>query len=331
MHSKYLKFFLSILPMLIFLDISDAQTCSNLLNRKDRLRLAAYNLESFLIKAPKSVREKLSTSFKSWYRTNGVVKAIKHIDADIWLATEVMNLESLDELSNYHLEDAYDYKIVPSGMRGDFMVLFFKRSLNLRVTKTSFESLNVVNPFTKKTEPAFAQNLPIFSIFKPGSLTPDFAIVGTHFKSSRDRSLDKASFFKRTQEADLAVELIKDFKSEFPDTPVISMGDFNTGEESIELNGFIHELGFVDPYIHDFIDPHEMGAITHSFHDTNGNTRYSFPDRVFIDPLIAKDVIQARIHRYRTRFGLIRSLPKSIKERVKNPSDHYPVYFDINI
>lgn len=305
-----------------------------------RYRIAAYNVFNLFLRTGKYVwtdeglvkfeTDNLKPN-KPHHQVEKLATTINEINADIMLMTEVEGEHSLDVFIKEYLNDAYQGYTTPSNDGRDLRIsLIVKKDRDLDVEVISFEGLKFQNPLTGLEEPWFVRNLPIYLIKRKSTGEYLFAVVGVHFKSQRNRSKDENSVLKRTAEAVKAAEIIKDFKSEVFDIPIMLMGDFNADIYAPEFET-IRDLNLHNPYETHFEDPHGLGLITHSHHGTAETPDYKAFDHILVDPVISKGLIRAFIYRYFDDEGKVKDLPRTQSERDQNPSDHFPKVIDIDL
>lgn len=304
-------------------------------------RFAAYNVFNLFLRTGKyewtengfvKVDEKDDLKpEKPLHQVEQLAATIKEINADFMLLTEVEGPNSLDTFIENYLDNKYEGFTSPSNDIRDLRIsLIVKRELDLSVELKSYEALRITNPITEVNESLFVRNLPFFIIKKRSTNEYLMAIVGIHFKSQRNRSKDENSTLKRKSEAEKAAELVNNFKNKFPGIPLFVMGDFNAHISAEEFQS-IRDLNFHNPFDTHFLDPDNLGLITHSYHPEPGVTKYDTIDFALIDPNYSQGLKQAFIYRYKDKNGNVKQPPSSIKERDQNPSDHFPIVFDIDL
>ena len=129
------------------------------------------------------------------------------------------------------------------------------------------------------------------------------------------------------------VEVIKDYQAKYPKTPIMVMGDFNaevhTEPEYSALREF--ELKDVFDLGPNPIPTGDPRRVTHTFHPKEGSRHASQLDSILLVPPFQNLVLGAHIYRYKNPDGSEKPLPKTYAEREKNPSDHYPVWAEIDL
>ena len=56
-----------------------------------------------------------------------------------------------------------------------------------------------------------------------------------------------------------------------------------------------------------------------------------FLDSILLVPPFQDLVLSAQVYRYKNADGTEKPIPTTFEERKKNPSDHYPVYAEIDL
>lgn len=353
MRGINLRFIIGFLVLFVGLGFqtpSEARECSLYLrqsttltkNKPQRYRFSAYNVYNLFLRTGKYVwtedgyvlapDDSDYRKEKPEHQVHQLAKTIKKINADFMVLTEVEGPHSLDLFIADYLDYKYDGYTSPSNDVRDLRIsLIVKKNSGLKVDLVSFEALRFFNPITEVHEPHFVRNLPFFIISDEKTNKPLVAIVGIHFKSKRNRSRDENSTFKRASEAEKTAELVREFKAKNPHIPLMIMGDFNAEISSPEFAP-IRELNFKDPFDTHFVDdPKKLGRPTHTYFPTPDSFLFDSMDYALIDPAISKGIVKAYVHRYSDKKGKIKNPPKNIQERNENPSDHYPIVFDIDI
>lgn len=263
--------------------------------------------------------------------TQALADIILETKSDLIMLQEVEGWDSLDRFNRRYLEDGYKTYLPPTNDTRIGIAFLVRNGMGLKVKRESFVHKNWKNP-TGKRESIFSRNFPLFKIFFENHDVPKLIVAGVHYKSRIDRRGDPRSFEKRKREAEESVRIIQEVQAQHPNTPVIIMGDFNSNKNYEELASF-KDLDVFDllekPEV--FQDEHGMGDTTMVFYPKgDGSVRSRSVDGAFLSSSLRSQLLSSFVYRFKDpKTGLVIPFPQNIDERRKNPSDHYPVVFDL--
>jgi len=269
---------------------------------------------------------------KPEWQTKGLADAILEVQPDFIMLQEVEGQESLDRFIRRYLNNAYKAYMPPTNDGRQIGNAFLVRhGMGIKVKRESFTDLTWKN-MTGRKEKIFTRNFPLFKIYIENHDSPKMIVAGVHYKSKRDRVKDPRSFYKRQKEAEESVRILEEVQLEHPSTPIVIMGDFNSSRDKEELDSF-KRLDLVD--LSDkperFIDEHNLGDSTFVFFpgDRDEVVRESL-DGAFLSSDLDSFIQSYFVYRYKDEDGQVKPLPSTLAERHENPSDHYPVVFDLD-
>ncbi len=270
-------------------------------------------------------------------QTEGVANAILQTRPDFLMLQEVEGRESLARFNEDYLGNEYE-TFMPStnDQRSIGIAFLVRKNLDVRVEVVNLLHPKWTNP-NGIVEPVFSRNFPIFKLFSDDQSEPSLIVAGAHFKSQRDRAQDPESFLKRQEEMKVAVEALSEMRKIHEGVPIIVMGDFNSSRGDNEATPHFGEgLGLFDVHLSEehFVDKGGLGHVTHTFHPKVDGVEQapvmSVMDRAFLDESLKEELVQSVIYRYRhIGSSVYKPLPRTVDERGENPSDHYPIYFDL--
>ncbi|MGH1468983.1 MAG: endonuclease/exonuclease/phosphatase family protein [Bdellovibrionales bacterium] len=342
--------------LLIFLggslQASAAPSCQLLLkvelsSPKERpLRFMSYNVLNLFLHQGKYVwgengQEKVNQDHmpnqKPEEQTRGVAAAILTTRPDFLILQEVEGRDSLHRFNDEYLGSDYQVFMPPTNdSRGIGVAFLIRKNVDVRVEVGSASEHTWVNP-TGREEKVFSRNFPVFKIFKPRAKEPSLIIAGVHFKSQRDRKGDPNSYLKRQTEMEHAVQILERMKRKHSNSPIVVMGDFNASRGDKEVMPIFEKLGFFDPHLSEmhFEDIGGLGRTTHTYHPFIKNVEQpavrNALDRALLSRRLLKYLKKSAIYRYRVLGSATKKrIPESYSERDENPSDHYPIYFDLD-
>lgn len=264
--------------------------------------------------------------------TKEIARIIHDTNPDFILLQEVEGRSSLDRFTQNYLGGEYVAFMPPTNDRREIGVaLLIKDDLKFHIKVESFESLSWTNP-RGHIEPIFTRNVGLFSIFDPDTDEVVLGVFGLHFKSRRDRRGDPGSVLKRTKEVEETVRAVEKFRLAHPGVPVIVAGDFNSNRDVEELKPLFDELGLHDAHTEEhFRNKDRQGRITHSYHPVGEKAIFSEMDLILVDESLKSRILGSDVYRYRDyTLGKPKPIPDTINLRNLNPSDHFPVFVDLD-
>jgi hypothetical protein len=272
---------------------------------------------------------------KSQSAIDGVANAIKEISPDILFLQEVEGEDSLVNFAKKELEDKWRPLLIKGNDgRGIHIGVLIKNSVPLHFDYESHRDEPASLDAHPDLKRVFSRDFPVLVARAPSGGDPLFILAGVHGKSKRsENNADPESRQIRTAQAERMVEVIKDYQAKYPKTPIMVMGDFNaevhTEPEYSALREF--ELKDVFDLGPNPIPTGDPRRITHTFHPKEGSRHASQLYSILLVPPFQNLVLGAHIYRYKNPDGSEKPLPKTYAEREKNPSDHYPVWAEIDL
>jgi len=263
----------------------------------------------------------------------GLATAVLESQPDFLMLQEVEGYESLDRFNRRFLGDAYQvFMPQTNDTRGIGVAFLVRKGMGVTVKRRSYTKRKWTN---KKgvEEAVFSRNFPIFEIYLEGMEEPKLLIAGVHYKSRADRPNDPKSFYKRQKEVDESISILKKMREQYPQTPMVVLGDFNSSPEQKELASFYNELGMMDAHSVDsvFKDPDKMGRYTFVYFPFEKRKKMRAFDQALLSANLSEHLVSSSVYRYKSpETGAVLPFPKNIEERNQKPSDHYPILFDLD-
>ncbi len=265
----------------------------------------------------------------------GVAKAIRDLDPDVLVMTEVENLETMQQFSKTYLHDRYEsYLIEGNDARGIDVGFYVRRSLKLHVEHRTNKEEVWNDPTEGNAEGAvFSRDLPVLILRKKAGDYPLLILAGTHYKSKRDRDGDPQSRIHRAAQVAATSRIFSKIYEEFgKDAPLAMAGDFNGSvNEEPEFRSLFLQSKLKDAF--DLVRPalSERDRITHTYHPREMPAERHQIDAVLLAPWLQQFVRTGRVYRYLGRGGAPLPIPETFDERKRNPSDHFPVYVELDL
>jgi predicted extracellular nuclease len=304
------------------------------------LRIATFNMENFF--TVKSALKKLASSILNLFtakneklKEESKIAAIAEIigdkiKPDIAGLQEIEDETRFDKFNAEKLRSHYDSIVLPGNdVRFIQVGSLVNRKYPFSIEVRTNVEVTWTDPVDGKVEKLFSRDAPI-SIYRVQNHGKPFLItINMHSKAKRNRPGDPESNMIRTAQHKKVAEFIVELRKEFgEDAPIIVMGDTNTDVvRSHELQP-IRDLGFKDAL--EVAGVPVEDRITHTFHPHGGPAEKRQMDAIYLSPSLHQYVVKAEIYRYRDAQGNILPYPETFDQRSQQPSDHYPLYVDID-
>jgi endonuclease/exonuclease/phosphatase family metal-dependent hydrolase len=270
---------------------------------------------------------------KPFWAISQQAEIIKEIQPDVLVLEEVSSEKDLHFINRELLGDQYQVLFHRGNdLRGFEIGFLVRKGLPFDFRYVSHRHLTFFDPVTQTEQPVFSRDAPTLIATPKGSPDVAFVVIGQHAKSKRDRAGDPESFMLRAQQMRVLQKLIESYQGKFgEETPIIVAGDFNTDlHNSLET----HELFTIMTDVFDLLarPPPSQERITHSYHQpSGGHARYQQLDGILVTKASQVKVHSAQVYRYKDRSGQKLPLPIHFRDRAKQPSDHFPIWAELEI
>lgn len=299
--------------------------------------------------------QRLSTSTyenKSLSKCLELAKTLKDIDADIVMLCEVGGVESLKNFNELFLDSAYSPILTEGNSNRNIDVGFLVRKnmpfyFDLQSNKNRLinylypherQSLAHNYPVSSVKAPAtshkFSRDVAELRLFKQDVEKPFLGILLTHLKSRLDpEGIDPGGFERRQAELRALLEIYQEFSNKHPQTPVMVVGDFNGNASEINTDEEFKPL-YESTKLKDVLEVNgtspENRATFYQVRSTS-RTEGRQIDYCFLSPLLAPQLKEksAFVYRYKDEFGMDIGIPMTLDAKLRLPSDHYPIVFEI--
>jgi len=263
----------------------------------------------------------LTTSLKNNKELNkvkGLAECIFHQDPDICLLTEVGGLESLENFNTHFLNNEYFIYHHPSNSdRGIDLGILCKKSLK-PITQFKFHKHKV-----------FARGVMQCQLnLNNGS---KYIFLLTHLKSKLNKLGDFEGRTQRQKEVSKIIDIYKKV-SEDGKIPTFVSGDLNgiifQSETEFELSQFATKCGLFDIFEH--LNKTHFDRSSYVYYNDLGHANLMQLD-YFLVPKQWKHFIDSSSQIIDFDGTERKTLVSSIKEKMRCPSDHYPVLINLNL
>jgi endonuclease/exonuclease/phosphatase family metal-dependent hydrolase len=272
---------------------------------------------------------------KPQHSIDGIAESIKEISPDVLFMQEVEGEDSLINFSERELQNQWrPLTLHGNDGRGIQIGVLVKADLPLKMTYESHRD----EPFSSENHPdmdkVFSRDFPVLIAKSPKGGDPLFILGGVHGKSKRtDSEADPESQEIRTAQAKRMVQIIQYYQAKHPKTPFMILGDFNAEVQSEPEYEPLREFDLKDALdlTPNAFPPGSTERVTHTFHPREGSRKASQLDSILLAPPHQDLVLKAGVYRYKSESGSVKPIPQTYEERKQNPSDHYPLWAEIDL
>jgi endonuclease/exonuclease/phosphatase family metal-dependent hydrolase len=328
---------------------------------KLQLKFGLFNVENLFLlfdqeipahfqKLNEAQWQKLSNSVyenKTLVKCNSIAQIIKENDPDIMMLCEVGGSDSLHNFNKLFLDNKYNVALIEGNSDRNIDVGYLIKkdvSFFFDIASNKNRPLNFLYPhekLSKKTGYSIKGHSQFFSrdcvelrLFTQAKESPFMVLLLTHLKSRLDpERIDPGGTERRSAELRTAVDIYKELKNQHPNTPIILSGD---------MNGFAGKPDtdpeFLPLYSEtDLEDVLELACLSidkrSTFYQIKNGAKaegkqidYCFISSHLKDKLVTQDV---KVYRYKDEFGFAFDNPKTMDEKGRLASDHYPLFFTL--
>ena len=325
------------------------------------LRIGLYNAENLFLlfdhpipphylKLNDSQWQKLSGSVyenKNLQKCIQIAQIIKNESPEIMMLCEVGGEESLKNFNKLFLDDIYDVAIIEGNsdrnidvgflIRKDKKIQYLLNSHKERPLKFLYphEALSKKTGYpVKASSQFFSRDCAELRLLLPGHSDPYLIIMLTHLKSRLDPDrIDPGGTERRAAELRTCIDIYKEISTKHPSTPVVFAGDMNgyAGKlkTDVEFTPLYAETDLEDVLEIANINPEKRST----FYQIKNNSKIDGKqiDYCFISKHLHDKVRKgsADVYRYKDEFGFALEAPRSIDDKLRLPSDHYPLFFTL--
>lgn len=281
-----------------------------------------------------------------------LAKSLQDINADIVMLCEVGGFESLKNFNELFLGGAYSPILTEGNSDRNIDVGFLVRKnmpfyFDLQSNKHRLinylypherASLQHNYPVSSVKAPAtshkFSRDVAELRLFKKDVEKPFLGILLTHLKSRLDPDgIDPGGFERRQAELLTLVDVYREFQEKHEHMPIIVAGDFN-GNASFQQPDEEFKPLYEKTELKDVLEltgaSPENRATFYQVRNV-GRTEGRQIDFCFLSPALARQLKEesVSVYRYKDEFGMNLGVPMTLDAKLKLPSDHYPIVFEI--
>lgn len=327
-----------------------------------QLKICSFNIENlFISDDPKRPTHPLE---KSPEKVGLLAQVIKEINADIYFLCEVGGLSSLSLFNQNYLDSKYHCNLIPGNTdRGIEIAYLIKKTLpfdfqayshrqreidflNSKEIKEN-ESRKIKNEAMIPSQ-KFSRDVAELRLFKKGEVGPSqipiLTLFGTHLKSKLDPELaDFEGRGKREAEVKTLMRIAQTMYQHWQEKcPLIILGDFNgpamnptfgpefkalwkkSAQSSLLFKDLLEVLNIPIEERYTFISVANPAK--------NIPLRQEQLDYILLSEELVGRVVKDHSFIYKFKFlGNTLPYPKTLTEKYRLPSDHYPLCLTLNI
>lgn len=325
------------------------------------LKLGLYNVENLFLhfdqeipqhyqKLNEAQWQKLSHSAyepKPLKKCLEIARIITEEAPDILMLCEVGGIESLNTFNKLFLQDQYQVALIEGNSDRNIDVGFLIKKnapYFFDITTNKNRPLNFLYPHEttskrtgypiKGSTQYFSRDCAELRLFTTKREEPFMILLLTHLKSRLDpERIDPGGSERRSAELRTCLNIYSELKSENPSVPIIFSGD---------MNGFAGrpntDSEFLPIYNEtDLVDVLELAEVPiekrASFYQikNGGRSEGKQIDYCFLSDNLKNQVIKtsAYVFRYKDEFNFEIDPPKTLEDKGKLASDHYPIFFEL--
>lgn len=284
--------------------------------------------------------QKLSTSLynnKPLNKLKELQKLITENTPDIIMLCEVGGVESLNNFNEYFLDQNYSAALIEGNSDRHIDVGFLvSKKLSFYFDLQSNKNWPIqFNYDPQGPSLKFSRDVSELRLFLSDRDQPFLILLLTHLKSHLDpERMDPQGQKRRTAELKALLEIQKELQKNYPQTPFIVAGDFN-GNASRHLT----DPEFVDIYSQtQWEDALELSQVAQEqrwtfYQVRSGGGRQDGKqlDYVFLTPELHSHLKTStcRVLKYKDEYGFEKDWPLTLEAKLQLPSDHYPLFFEL--
>jgi hypothetical protein len=327
------------------------------LNTENLFLLSDQPLQTQHLSLSETEWQKLSTSIypnKPLAKVEWLAEVIDQQNPNIVILSEIGGLESLKNFNQLFLKDKYFCALEHGNSDRNIDVGFLiskkwiESSEDQKIHFNLISNKNKLIPLAYHNDEVgisykFARDIPELHFYKTSGkdtsihhMHPFLICLAVHLKSRLDpEGIDPGGYSRRRAEVRALIDIYTDLKSKFPNTPILIGGDFNGNASELTTDD-----EFLDLYkLTDLKDALQLAQVPWAERVTfvsiprNQKTEGRQIDYCFLNTLAQKILTfnSARVYRYQDSQGIPLPLPNHIDDKLKLPSDHYPLVLGLDI
>ncbi|WP_413293327.1 endonuclease/exonuclease/phosphatase family protein [Bdellovibrio sp. HCB185ZH] len=288
---------------------------------------------------------------KSLKKCEDIAKSLIEINADIIMLCEVGGFESLKNFNHLFMNDAYSPCLIEGNSDRNIDVGFLIRKglpFYFDLLSNKARLINYLYPHERQslnsgyqvkggkvtTSHKFSRDVVELRLFKQDKDKPFMIVLLTHLKSRLDpERIDPNGFERRQAELRTLLEIYRELEEKNPQIPIMVAGDFNGNAGILNTDEEFRDI-YTSTGLKDVFEVANLSAEERAtFYQVKSSARTEGRqiDFAFLSPLMQTLLKpgSAKAFRYRDEFGSERGIPQNMEAKMRIPSDHYPIVFEI--
>ena len=326
-----------------------------------QLRLGLFNAENLFLlfdqeippdylKLTEPQWQKLSSSVyenKPLAKCIEIAQLIKLNNPDIMMFCEIGGLESLKNFNQLFLNGEYHIALLEGNSDRNIDVGFLIRkqtSYFFDIATNKNRPLQFLYPHettSKKTgypvkgaSNLFSRDCAELRLFKKNKGEPFLIILLTHLKSRLDPDrIDPGGTERRGAELRTAIQIYKELRNTHSAVPIVLCGDMNGYAGKLNTDAEFLPL-YQETDLEDILELANVSMDKRStFYQIKNNNKIDGKqiDYCFISGNLQSRLVKSSIevYRFKDQFGFAIDQPKTLDDKSRLPSDHYPLFFSL--
>lgn len=324
-----------------------------LLNAENLFLLSDQDLTADHLNLDQVKWNRLSTSIydnKPLEKAKALAKIVHETNPDLIMLCEVGGIESLQNFNRLFLEEKYSPALIEGNSDRNIDVGYLIRKnlgFYFDIITNKNRPINYLYPHERKsletgypvkakvgTSHKFSRDVAELHLFQHDREKPFFIFLLTHLKSRLDpENVDPNGFERRQAELKTMLDIYRDLEKKHDyKVPISVAGDFNGN-----ASPFGTDPEFADIYTTDLQDVCAMAGIKDEHAATffqvgrGAKTDGKQLDYCFLSPVAAQylNKTSVQVYRYKDHLGQPFDPPTTLEAKMKLPSDHYPIVFEL--
>lgn len=306
------------------------------LAERRKLRIATWNMGGIPEEIPEGI-DLDGEHIRNLNRLGGQAKTIEDLDADIMILQEVPSPGRLKGFARDDLNDEHFAAVLEGNDNfANHHGVLIRKGAPVDVEVHSFHKLRIDN------KRVFSKDSQVVVIKDQETGEPIMNIVNLHLKARRDivnrdtgEVIDPQSREKRLLEMSGMEKILEEMENR-QGRRVATMfgGDFNNNYANPDAREFdyFRQSCFKNVFRIPGMEPIRNSDTQYYFPNEGGRIGNQMDNFIIDEHLTSSGAVMDRgIYRYRTLDGSAElPLPTSLEERLRLPSDHYPVWVDLD-
>ncbi len=321
------------------------------------LKLLLWNAENlFVLLDDKTVEIASSLEEHQWQKLSSSIyenkplkkilelrKIIQALDPDLVMLCEVGGPESLANFNRLFLDSQYSTAIIEGNSDRNIDIGFLIRKklpfyFDLQSNKNRPINFNYAHTTLLDKNPSslsFSRDVAELKLFHSNRENPFLILLLAHLKSHLDpERVDPRGFTRRRAELNTLLEIHQELRKTYPNTPQLVAGDFNGNASRYGTDEEFQNI-YQQTQLEDVLEIAEIKPENRwTFCQVRlggGRVDGKQLDYIFLTPDLKQKVKKSsvQVYRYKDEYGFEKDWPMTLEAKLELPSDHYPIFFEL--